>query len=356
MPLDSTTGLISARPTFLVGGQEDSSLAGGLSYLLIVEKTHGLYRCEAKFGNWGPKNNTTGFLYFDRQTLDFGKDFQVKLADDEIFKGKITALEANFPEGQAPEITVLAEDALQNLRMTRRTRTFEDMSDSDIFSKIAGEHGLTPTIDVSGPTHKVVAQVNQSDLAFIRDRARSIDAEIWIKDKELNVKTRSKRGKDKLSLKYGAQIREFRVIADLANQRTSVIASGWDVSGKEAVKHEAKDNVIGSELGGDTSGIGILQRAFGDRKECLVHGVPFNTQDAQYAAESFMKTIARQFVVGRGIAEPDAKLRVGAFVELDGLGALFNGKYYVSEIAHIFDNVKGLRTEFRAERLGIGTS
>lgn len=354
MPLDATTGLNSARPKLFVGGEENTSLVGGLNYLLIVEKSDGLYRCEAKFGNWGPINNSTDFLYFDRQTLDFGKDFQVKIENNEIFKGKITALEADFPEAQSPEITVLAEDALQNLRMTRRTRTFEDVTDSDVFNKIAADHSLTASIDVSSPTYKVVAQVNQSDLAFLRERARAIDAEIWINDKTLNVKTRSKRGQDKLSLKYGAQVREFRVIADLANQRTSVVATGWDVSAKEAIKHEAKDTVISSELGGDTSGISILKQAFGERKESIVHAVPLNSQDAQYAAESFLKTCARQFVVGRGIAEPNDKLKVGAFVEMDGLGKLFNGKYYVAEIAHIFDNEKGFRTEFRAERTGIG--
>ncbi|MET0752925.1 MAG: contractile injection system protein, VgrG/Pvc8 family [Pyrinomonadaceae bacterium] len=354
MPLDATTGLNSARPKIFIGGEENTSLVGGLNYLLIAEKTNGLYRCEAKFGNWGPKNNSTDFLYFDRQTLDFGKDFQIKIERDEIFNGKITALEANFPEAQSPEITVLAEDALQNLRMTRRTRSFEDVSDSDIFNKIAGEHSLTASIDVSSPTYKVVTQVNQSDLAFLRERARAIDAEIWIKDKTLNVKTRSKRGQDKISLKYGAQMREFCVMADLANQRTSVVAAGWDVSAKEAVKHEAQASIISSELGSDTSGISILKKAFGERKESIVHAVPLNSQEAQYAAESFLKTTARQFVVGHGITEPDAKLRVGAFVELDGLGKLFNGKYYVAEIAHIFDNEKGFRTEFRAERTGIG--
>ncbi len=321
---------------------------------MIVEKTDGLFRCEAKFGNWGPKANGIDFLYFDRQTLDFGKEFQVKIGTEEIFKGKITALEAEFPEGKAPTITVLAEDALQNLRMTRRTRTFEDVSDEDVIRRIAQDHGLTPKINVTSPTHKTVAQVNQSDLAFMRDRARSIDAEIWIKDKELNVKTRSNRGQEKLQLKYGAQLREFCVIADLANQRTKVTASGWDVSAKEAIKKEASDSAISGELGSDESGIGILKKAFGERKESIVHTTPITGQEAQTVADSFMKTIARQFVVGRGTAEPNAKLRVGAFVELDGLGKIFNGKYYVAEIAHIFDNAKGFRTEFRAERTGIG--
>jgi phage protein D len=354
MPLDSNIGLDSARPKLFVGGEENTSLVGGLNDLLIIEKSDGLYRCEATFGNWGPINNSTDFLYFDRQILDFGKDFQVKLNNDELFKGKITALEANFPEGKSPTVTVLAEDALQNLRMTRRTRSFEDLSDQDVFSRIAQDHGLSPSISVSGASHKIVAQVNQSDLAFLRERARSLGAEIWIKDNVLNVKTRTNRNGEKVILKYGAQLREFRVIADLANQRTSVTASGWDVGAKESIKKEAADSSISSELGSDASGISILRNAFGERKDSLVHSVSLIGEDAQNAADNFMRTIARQFVVGRGTAEPNAKLRVGSFVELDGVGKLFNGKYYVAEIAHIFDNSKGFRTEFKGERTGIG--
>ncbi|MEP6925805.1 MAG: hypothetical protein ABI954_15165 [Pyrinomonadaceae bacterium] len=354
MPLDSSTGVIDSRPTIIVGGQENASLAGGLMNLLITEKTNGLYTCEAQFGNWGPKNETTDFLYFDRQTLDFGKDFQVKLGQSIIFDGKITALEADFPEGQAPAITVLAEDALQNLRMTRRTRTFNDVADTDVFRQIAGDYGLTANINASGATHKVLAQVNQSDLAFMRERARTIDAEIWVSGKELNVKSRSSRGAEKIDLKYGGQLREFKVIADLAHQRTSVSVNGWDVQSKEAITHEAAKSILSGELGNDESGADILQKAFGERKEALAHTVPFAAQEAQDMAETYFKAAARRFTTGRGVAEPNAKLRVGTTVNLDGLGKLFNGKYYVCDVAHVFDNAKGLRTEFGVERVGIG--
>src|SRR5439155_12349370 len=137
------------------------ALATGLLELSIVETTQGLYRCEAKFGNWGPQGSGTGFLYFDRQLLDFGKQFQVKLGTDVIFDGRVTGLEARFPESSPAEITVLAEDRFQDLRMTRRTQTFFDSSDSAVAQQIASDHGLTPSIDLQGPTHKVLAQVNQ---------------------------------------------------------------------------------------------------------------------------------------------------------------------------------------------------
>jgi hypothetical protein len=47
-------------------------------------------------------------------------------------------------------------------------------------------------------------------------------------------------------------------------------------------------------------------------------------------------------------------VRVGALLNLQSLGPLFNGKYYVVEARHVFDGKKGLRTEFTAERPGIG--
>lgn len=350
----AATGLKESRPSFFVGGTERPALFAGLVRLVIVETTAGLYRCEAKFSNWGPKDGRTDFLHFDRQVLDFGKDFQVKLAGQTLFDGRVMGLEADFPEGDAPEITVLAEDRFQDLRMTRRTRTFEDVSDAGVFNQIASDHGLTPSVDATGPTHKVLAQVNQSDLAFVRERARAIDAELWLEGRTLNVKTHSARGGQPVVLKRGMELREFKVLADLAQQRTSVSVGGWDVSAKQAIKHEAEESAVAGEVGADESGVSILRAKIGERKESLAHAVPLEGQEAQAAAESFFRMSARRFLVGRGVAETRTELRAGVFVDLKELGPLFSGKYYLTEVRHIFDSAKGIRTEFRAERPGIG--
>jgi phage protein D len=339
-----------------VGGEEIPKLRTDLNSLLIAENTSGLYRCEASFCNWGEVNQSADFLYFDRRTLDFGKTLEIKRGDSTLFNGKIMALEAHYPPQQTPQISVLAEDRFQDLRMTRRTRTFENVTDSDVFNQIANDHGLSPTVDVNGPTYKVLAQVNQSDLAFMRERARKIDAELWMSGNTLNARTRSNRNGGNLQLTRGSDLREFRVLADLATQRTSVTVNGWDVSGKTGLQFEATASAISSELNGDSSGISILQSAVGRRKEALVHTVPLNSQEAQAVAESYFKMSARRFVVGRGIAETSGSLRAGAKVELLNLGPLFSGKYYVTEVVHLFDSRKGLRTEFCAERPGIGSS
>lgn len=348
------TGIRASRPSFFLGGQEDTSLSQGLLTLSIEETVHGLYHCDARFGNWGPKGNAIDFLYFDRQKLDFGKAIQIKLDQDKMFDGRISAIEAEFPEGSPPEIAVLLEDRFQDLRMTRRTRTFPDASDSDVMNRIAQDHGLQPNVDLSGPTYKVLVQVNQSDLAFMRDRARSIDAEVWMDDRNLYAKSRSQRNNGTVKLTQGGELREVSVIADLAGQRTAVSVNGWDVSGKTSLSHEATAQAISNELNGDTSGLSILQSAFGERKESLVHTVPLNSNEAQVAAETALKMTARRFVTVRGMAQANAKVRVGTYVDLQGLGPLFSGKYYVTCVKHVFDGTDGFRSEFTGERPGIG--
>jgi uncharacterized protein len=342
-----------ARPALNIDGRDETALSDRLLALTIVESASGLYRCEALFGNWGSTGSRIDFLFFDRRTLDFGKTFKVKIGADVVYEGRIMALEANYPDGSAPSINVLAEDRLQDLRMTRRSRTFNDMSDADVFRRIASDHSLTPQIDVTSSTHKVLAQVNQSDLAFMRERARAIDADVSVRGTTLTVKTRPNRADSAVELIYTQTLREFVALADLANQRTHVIVSGWDVGAKDGIKHEASDSVISGELNGDTSGVSILKSAIGERKEILAHTVPLSTQDAQTEAEAVFKMSARRFVTGRGIAEANAKLKVGAFVDLKNLGPLFNGRYYLTEVRHVFD-ARGIRTEFTAERPGIG--
>jgi phage protein D len=355
MPASATKpGVQATRPAIFVGGAEDADLSQGLLRMSLRDDIEGLCHAELRFGNWGPKSGGIGFLYFDRKKLDFGKEMQLKLESDVLFEGRVSAIEAEFGEGHGPEIAVLLEDRLQDLRMTRRTRTFSDISDADLIKQLAGDHGLTPTVDVSGPTHKVLAQANQSDLAFLRQRARAAGAELWIEGKTLFAKSRSARTGTPLKLKFGADLREFSVIADLAHQRTSVHVAGWDVGGKKAIDEKAEDAAISGELGSDASGARLLRDAFGERKESIAHTVPLSTDEAKLQAEAWFRTISRRFVTGRGIAQPNARLRVGAWVDLDGLGTLFNGKYYIAETRHLFDGAGGFLSQFVAERPGLG--
>jgi phage protein D len=347
-----------SRPVITIDGQTQTLLSDRLLDLSVEETAAGLYRAEATFANFDQVGNSFGFLYFDRQLLDFGKPIKIQMgagsAAGSVFNGRIMAIEGRFPHQRPPEILVMAEDRLQDLRMTRRTRTFDNMSDSDLFRQIASQQGLQANIDVSGPTHKVLAQVNESDLAFLRERARAVDAEVWVDDKQLNVVARSKRKFNDVILTYGQGLFEFSALADIAGQVSSFSVTGWDDSAKQAISYKATSSALGTDVNGDAGGSSILQQALGQRDQQVVHALPFTSQEAQAAAEAHYRRTARRFVTGHGVADGDGRIQVATVLELKGLGPLFNGKYYVVAVRHLFDPTYGYRTWFEVERPGIG--
>ena len=348
--------LTSARPTLVVEGQVASDLAAALQDMQVRERIDGMAQAQLAFGNWGQRDGAPGYTLFGRDRLEFGKRIEIKLGDTRLFLGRVMALQARYPKAGAGEaqLVVQVEDRLQDLRMKRRSRSYAQVSDADVAQRIAGEHGLQVVVDVQGPTHAVLAQVNQSDLAFLRERARACGAELWIDDTTLHLAARAGRGGTPLELDYGGKLQAFEVRADLALQRTELAVSGWSVADKQAVKEVAQPSVLDSELEGGEGGAALVQRALGARPDVVAHLSPASADEARACAQAWLRQIGRRFVVGHGVAQPDARLRPGASVDLSGLGPLFNGRYAVVEVCHRFDLTDGLRSEFSVERPSIG--
>jgi phage protein D len=352
-----TSALYSARPSFELDGSASAELTDHVLSLVVTETAEGLSRCELVVGNWSGTSEH-GYLFNLRDVVDFGAELAIRIGDGDragsIFNGHVTGIEAHYPTARPPEIVFLAEDRLQDLRMTRHTRSFDDASDADVISEVVSAHGLTPEVDIDGPTHKHVAQLNASDLAFIRDRARIADADVWIDGSTVHVVAHARRESEEVTLTFGRDLFEVSVLADLAGQRSKVVVAGWDVAAKEAIAAEATVDAIRSELGQDTAGVDLLEQKLDARTETLVHTAPTTTAEAQARADAELRLRARRFLVASARAEGDARLRVGTRVRLAGLGPGFNGAYTLVEVEHTFDGRLGYQTRFRAERPGIG--
>ena len=355
----SATAYVST-PVISLGGQANATLADDLLSLVTEETIVGMAWCEARFNNFGYRNGSTGYLYLGRDRIDFGTQLGVTLgAGDQsrqVFTGKVTAIQADYPASDPAKVLVFAEDSLQAFRLTRRTRSFENSSTADIAQQLASDHSLTPSIDLDGPTRAVVTQVNQSDLAFLRSLARADDGEVWLDGTDLHLSSRPDRDGGSIDLAYGGGLVSLSVRADLADQCTELGVAGWDVVGKDAIIETADSSALESELGNDTSGSTILSTALGNRRERIVRAAPLATDDAAALAKAAYLERARRFVCGTGLTYGTALMRVGSRVTLSGLGGMFDGTYYVSRTRHIFDLAEGYRTEFDVERPGIGAA
>ncbi|MEO7069088.1 MAG: contractile injection system protein, VgrG/Pvc8 family [Nostocoides sp.] len=358
-----TTSYVST-PSLTLNGTRDARAMQNVLSLTVEESIAGMSWCEATFNNWGTTNRIPGYLFLDRSTLDLGTRLSVQIGPDgggergrDVFAGRISALRADYPAGAPATVMVSAEDNLQDFRITRRTRTFDDCSTGDLVRTLAGDHGLTAKVGVSGPKRKVTTQLNQSDLAFLRAVARSDGGEVWLEGQTLHVEPRVNREQGGVSLSYGENLLSFSVQADLAHQCTDVAVAGWSVADKQAIREEAGSSTITGELGpGQTSGSTVLGQALITRHETLVRTQSPASDDARSLARAAYLERARRFVCGTGTAVGTPLLRVGTQVALSGLSGLFNGDYRVTRTSHHFDVAQGYLTDFDVQRAGIGAA
>jgi uncharacterized protein len=349
--------LSSAAPVFKVDGNVSGELARDLLWLEVSEDVNGLKQLCARFvAAGGSSDPAAGRIpYLDGDPLDFGVALEVSIGppgtERTIFSGAVSALEASFEEAAAPDVGVFAEDALMKLRMTRRSRSYERQSDGDIARAIASEHGLSADVAADGPTYDVVQQFDQSDLAFLRDRARYVQAEIYVRDSTLHFATRTNRSAPAVTLVQGNQLLAVQVRADLAHQRTKVKVGGYDAQGRERIDEEAGSEAIQAEATSGRSGPEVLERAFGAREAVRVREAPLTGSEAAAWAKAEMLRRARTFVTVSATTNGTPDLEVGSNVTLERVGAPFEGDgYYATRVRHTFDLVEGLRTHFEAER------
>jgi phage protein D len=354
-----TTLTYVSIPRLTLGDSFAPTVMEDVVALELEEDIDGMAALEVSLSAQGQSDPTGTKDYLDRSMLDFGIKVTVTLGPDDrspLFAGRITALGADFPGDTSSTVTIKAEDGLQDLRRTRRTRTFEDSTTADIAQTIAGDHGLTAQVDLDGPQRPLTGQVNLSDLAFLRTRAQADGAEIWLDGTTLRLQRRPDRDGEPVPLVYGETLRSFAVTADLAHQCTDLTVTGWSPADKEAISETGSADDLGDELDGGTSGASVLAAAFDQRHERVVVAEPLDSADAQARARAAYLDRARRFVTGTGTCEGNVAVRVGARVSLRGVGAVFNGDYRVVRACHRWDLVRGYETDFDVERVGLGAT
>lgn len=350
MSIQELQASYASRPTVSFGGREDAGLAADIVAFSAEEDTAGLARCEMRLSCEPSSQGRYPYLEPDR--LRLGRALAVTMGRRggrrEVFSGTVTAVEGRYGRDGTVEIVVLAEDALQRLRLTRRTRVFENLTDADIARRIAGEHGLTANVDGGTASHPVLAQLGMTDLAFLRDRAASFGADLWLEGTTLHLSARS--GDVALTLTYGAELVDLTLRADLAGQSTTVGVTGWDVEGKDVIDETAQRSDLPSAESDGTLGAALLEEAFGERAEHILTSVPVTQEAARALARGAFDRQARRFVTGTATADGDPRIRVGARVGFSGVGRLFTGTYAVTRASHDYDSERGYLTRFEVER------
>lgn len=347
----STLAVYSARPTVRVNTQEYPLVSELMVSLEMTEQEGGMSALELRLSNVA--SNPSGgadFAFEDDRILKLGAAIALYAGDQnapqEIFRGNITALEADFSEDGAPELVVLAEDVFQRSRMQRRTQVHADVSVADLANQLARQLSLTPVITGFGDRIGTEVQLNESDLAFLRRILARYDGDLQVVGRELHVSPKGDVRRGTVELRLNGQLKRARVTADLSQQVTQVTVSGWNPTQGKRVRSSSQGAHGGP--GSGKTGAQVLSRTLGDRTHHLSHLAVATDAEARAIAAAAFDARARQFVTVEGTAEGNPALRVGTHVRLMGVGDRFSNTYYVTRASHRFGG-RGYETDFEAE-------
>jgi phage protein D len=346
----SVRAAYSARPTVRVDGAALRLVNESVRTCVVAEAEGGLSTLTLGLSNWGVTDGGIGLLFDAGGAIAIGSRLTVQMGDREapaeVFRGEVHAIEARASVGAPPELVVLAEDALFAARMARRSAVYADQSLDDIVRAVAGRLGLrVGATDLPGgsATH---AQLNESDLAFLRRLLARHDADLQVVGDELHAAPAAAAARGEIEMTLYSQLQQVRVIADVAQQCTEVTAGGFDVEAGRAFSASSRGAHLGP--GSGRSGAALLQ-PLAERSEHLMPLACRDEAEARALADAAFDQRARRFVRLHGRSEGNAALRVGSTVRVSGLGRRFDNRYAVIEARHAFDTAEGYRTEFVAQ-------
>lgn len=280
------------------------------------------------------------FQSYSLDSFAIGSPVEIKMGQDEtslavVFKGEISGMELDCGPQNVPVVTVRGYDKLYRLHLGRQTRTFLDVKDSDLVSKIAGETGLSAAATDTGGVYKYVLQHNETNLEFLQRRLFRIGKELFVDDTTLKLRDRATTSAV-ATFTWGENILGFSSRLSVANQVSTVSVSGWDSQKKEAILGQAttSDNhpTVGESRTGSslvTSGLNVSGTKITSSNWAIT-----TQSEAEQIALAIYDDLSGRFIQIEGTVFGDPILKPGVKITLKGMGTKFNGDYYLSACTH----------------------
>jgi uncharacterized protein involved in type VI secretion and phage assembly len=290
--------------------------------------------------------------------INIGSTITIKVtppggSPETLIKGEVTGLEAEY-DATSLRTILRGYDLSHRLHRGRNTKTYQNVTDSDIVRQVAGNASLPiGQIDSTSVTYDHVSQANQSDWDFLKSRARESGYEMGMDDgrfyfrKPVQSSSAPQNGDydshtDPLQLVFGDDLIEFRPRVTSAEQVSTVNVRGWDPDQKQAVVGSASAATVAATLQDDPS---TLAGTFGGPTFTLVDRPLPQQPMADDAASSAAEIIGGAFAEADGTAIGNPKLKAGSTVSIGVVGDHFEGQYTLSGARHVFGPT-GYRTHF----------
>lgn len=333
------------------GADVPGDLASDVISVTVQEDLGALSMFSIDVHNWN--QHTLQLSWSEHRSVVLGAEVKLWLGYvdrlTEVMTGEITSLEPAFHRGEPPRLTIRGLDHGHRLQRGHKTRSFAKLKDSEIARQLATDNGLSARVVDSKVKLDHVVQHNQTDWAFLSERADRIGYLVRIDGRTLHFGPPRLTGPTKATLRLSEEVRTFR--ARLANRllddRRRV--TGWDVKRKQEIVGVAGAGKV-SGLGPGTSGLGAGAKAYGAATVSDVSAGPSSPAEADLMAAGQLQAGSLQVISGEVECEGMPNLHAGDLVRIAEAGRHFSGTYLVAGVTHTTDQNRGYRTRLAVRR------
>jgi phage protein D len=261
-----------------------------------------------------------------------------------MITGEIAALTADFSSDGPATLQVDGFDLLH--RLTRGTfyRTFEELPDSEIVSRIASEMDLTPSVALTPRRTESRVQYYTTNLHFLTELAQANGYFLWVEDENLHFKP-ERPAPNTIQLEWGKTLTSFSTRLSTAGQVNVVEVRWWDPKQKQSFSVRVERSSAATATLAPT-GQQQIARGAGGRSEKVITDAPVTSAKQALAyAEAALSGQEQTVITGHGTSVGHPGIRVGTMLELSGLGR-FDRSYIVTEVTHTVSE-SGYQTSFQ---------
>jgi phage protein D len=273
-------------------------------------------------------------------TLEIQLGARDSLATKTLFKGDVVTIEPRFGAGGI-ELVVRAFDPLHKLLRSRKTRTFQNQTASDIVQKVVSESGFSVTCDSSGDPHDFMQQSNETDWDFIWRLAERVGFEFLIENGKARFGKPS--GDVVAELEWPTTVHTFNPRLTAIQQVEQVTLTAFDPTTKDTITSTATHTQPIAQIGIDRREV---VSAF-PGAEVHVATEPVKTKsEGDALAQALLDKLANGYIAAEGVTFGNPDIRAGAKIHVTGLGQKFSGTYRVATATHLLRGGGTYETHF----------
>lgn len=288
-----------------------------------------------------------------------------------MLTGVITKLAPTFPSGGKPTLKISGPNILIKMLNEQETETYRaGMYDSEIALEIGSRNKLTydgqtipVRIDEEGypsresPNDDVFLQANRFDILTLFELAHRNSYEVVLKQEETSEETRQvlffgpSANEPPLPylLEWGKSLIQFQPTLSTARQVKTLTLRSWNVRTRRPIEVTVTRADLDTQPLDDLDRLYRLEQGFSDRREIVVD-TPFRSEaEARRAARERLRNLSETMVTAQGSTVGTPELKAGRKIKIGGVGALFDGDYFVETTTHTL-STSGYTTSFTARK------